>query len=330
MMLPPTSVAAGSATATSDSPTPTSTSLIPPYGSAQWNSLIGIITAIVGNVLISFALNTQRYAHIRLEREWQQKERQRKRRSASYRSVSGAKRYRDEAQGDDAANEEDPLLPAPPSRTNTGDSGALSPVEEEGGQEEPAYKQKSYLKSPYWWAGIIMMTCGEAGNFLAYGFAPASIVSPLGVVALISNCIIAPFMLKEPFRARDAIGVLVAVGGAVTVVLSASDNNPKLGPDEIWSLISTWEFETYFGITVGIIIALVIASNRFGDKNILIDLGLVGLFGKCFQTRSVLWLNTHVRQVATRRSPPKAWRPCSRTRSGAPSPFPLRTSLLLF
>ncbi|KAK7190193.1 duf803 domain membrane protein [Paraphaeosphaeria sporulosa] len=278
MMLPPTSVAAGSATATSDAPTPTSTSIIPPYGSAQWNSLIGIITAIVGNVLISFALNTQRYAHIRLEREWQQKERQRKRRSASYRSLSGAKQYRDEPQGDDAANEEDPLLPASP-RNSTGGSGSLSPVEEEGILAEPAYKQKSYLKSPYWWAGIIMMTCGEAGNFLAYGFAPASIVSPLGVVALISNCIIAPFMLKEPFRARDALGVLVAVGGAVTVVLSASDNNPKLGPDEIWSLISTWEFETYFGITVGIIIALVFASNRYGDKNILIDLGLVGLFG---------------------------------------------------
>lgn len=127
------------------------------------------------------------------------------------------------------------------------------------------------------------MTTGEAGNFLAYGFAPASIVSPLGVVALISNCIIAPFMLKEPFRKRDALGVIIAVGGAVTVVLSASDNNPKLGPDEIWDLIRRWEFETYLGITCAVIAALMVASNRFGDKNILIDLGLVGLFGEIFR-----------------------------------------------
>lgn len=287
MILPPTTVAAGPATATSDAPAPTSTSWVPPYGSEQWNSFIGIITAIVGNVLISFALNTQRYAHIRLEREWQAKERQRKRRSASYRSLNGGKPYRDEEPRaeEDAASEDDPLLPVTPSRRSTGGSRpGLSPVQEEGDGdgEEVAYKQKSYLKSPYWWAGIIMMTCGEAGNFLAYGFAPASIVSPLGVVALISNCIIAPFMLKEPFRKRDALGVLVAVGGAVTVVLSASDNNPKLGPDEIWSLISTWEFETYFGITVAVIVALVSASNKYGDKNILIDLGLVGLFGECF------------------------------------------------
>jgi hypothetical protein len=226
----------------------------------NWSSLIGIITAIVGNVLISFALNMQRYAHIRLERERVDMERRRKKRSASGTSLArlgedaGKKRMRN-------GDEREPLLAS--------DAG-----------EEGEYKQKSYLKSPYWWIGIVLMTVGEAGNFLAYGFAPASIVSPLGVVALISNCIIAPFMLKEPFRKRDALGVVIAVGGAVTVVLSASDNNPKLGPGSIWKLISTWEFETYLGVTVGLIAVLMVASNRYGEKNVLIDLGLVGLFGK--------------------------------------------------
>ncbi|KAF2823925.1 DUF803-domain-containing protein [Ophiobolus disseminans] len=241
----------------------------------KWSSLIGIITAIVGNVLISFALNMQRYAHIRLDREWQEKERQRKRRSASGTSIN---RLADEGRKRrtirDEASENDPLIAQSPRlrpSLESEDSGS-------SGQEE-AYKQTSYLKSPYWWAGIILMTVGEAGNFLAYGFAPASIVSPLGVVALISNCIIAPFMLKEPFRKRDALGVIIAVGGAVTVVLSASDNNPKLGPSEIWDLITRWEFETYLGVTVGVIAVLMVASNRYGDKNILIDLGLVGLFG---------------------------------------------------
>ncbi|KAI8940930.1 hypothetical protein NX059_002186 [Plenodomus lindquistii] len=243
--------------------------------SENWSSLIGIITAIVGNVLISFALNMQRYAHIRLDREWQEKERLRKKRSASSTSLAKLKNGKD-ARGSGSgmeARESDPLLPSRPSVEREGSEDSTG-----SGQEE-AYKQQSYLKSPYWWLGIILMTVGEAGNFLAYGFAPASIVSPLGVVALISNCIIAPFMLKEPFRKRDALGVIIAVGGAVTVVLSANDSNPKLGPDEIWHLITRWEFETYLGITVGIIIALMIASNRFGEKSVLIDLGLVGLLG---------------------------------------------------
>jgi hypothetical protein len=271
----------------------------------NWSSLIGIITAIVGNVLISFALNMQRYAHIRLDRERQEKERQRKKRSASGTSLSrlaeeGSKtdskrKYHSPRRGGDAngdtresvqggyeASENDPLIPQSPSTLPIRPS--LESEDSSSSGEEEAYKQKSYLKSPYWWAGIILMTIGEAGNFLAYGFAPASIVSPLGVVALISNCIIAPFMLKEPFRKRDALGVIIAVGGAVTVVLSASDNNPKLGPGEIWKLISTWEFETYLGITVGVIAILMVASNRYGDKNILIDLGLVGLFGRWIRT----------------------------------------------
>lgn len=240
----------------------------------SWSSLIGIITAIVGNVLISFALNTQRYAHIKLDREWQENEKQRKRRIASGTSLS---RLADGDAGKSGngsgrqSTEQDPLI----ARDDESPAASIERV----GTDEAAYKQKSYLKSPYWWLGIVLMTIGEAGNFLAYGFAPASIVSPLGVVALISNCIIAPFMLKERFRWRDAAGVVVAVGGAVTVVLSASDNNPKLGPNEIWELIKRWEFETYLGITVGVIIVLMGASNKYGEKNILVDLGLVGLFG---------------------------------------------------
>jgi hypothetical protein len=124
------------------------------------------------------------------------------------------------------------------------------------------------------------MTIGEAGNFLAYGFAPASIVSPLGVVALISNCVIAPIMLKERFRVRDFWGVVVAVAGAVTVVLSAKQQEKKLGPHEILGAITTLEFEIYMAITIVLIVILMWASPRYGSNTILIDLGLVGLFGR--------------------------------------------------
>jgi len=125
----------------------------------------------------------------------------------------------------------------------------------------------------------MLMTVGETGNFLAYGFAPASIVSPLGVVALISNCVIAPIMLKEIFRWRDFWGVVVAVAGAVTVVLSARQQEKKLGPHEVWGAITTTEFEIYMGVTFGLIGVLAWASPRYGSRTILIDLGLVGLFG---------------------------------------------------
>lgn len=303
---PPTS-----ATATV-SATPTYIPPGPRPAPENWSSLIGIVTAIVGNVLISFALNTQRYAHIRLNREWEERERDKGVGLAGNEGDGGdvavrsgrSRRGRRSKAGTDAEDgfgETEPLL-ASGSRSSSeedgeiggraGESPALSSVPPKEQTDEEG-KQKSYLRSPYWWTGIVLMTIGEAGNFLAYGFAPASIVSPLGVVALISNCIIAPVLLKEPFRKRDFFGVVVAVAGAVTVVLSASDNNPKLGPDEIWKLIGRWEFETYLAITVVCIAALTVASNRYGDKLIVIDLGLVGLYGE-FGTLVVcengLWL----------------------------------------
>ena len=268
----------------------------------KWSSLIGIVTAICGNILISFALNTQRYAHMRLSRdreEWEMKQRRQRKKKQGYGTQQeevaeqrSEANHQSQSHPDQEARhpkydkyalqepeESDPLIPSVesvPSRKSS------DPRDEDGpglGDDEDNPNEKSYLRSPIWWIGISMMTIGEAGNFLAYGFAPASIVSPLGVVALISNCLIAPFLLRERFRWRDGLGVIIAVAGCVIIVMSASQSNPKLDPDRIWGYITTWEFETYLCVTIILIIVLAWASNKFGDKTILIDLGLMGLFG---------------------------------------------------
>ncbi|KAK4569938.1 hypothetical protein LTR86_002908 [Recurvomyces mirabilis] len=305
----------------------------PPTGG--WSSLIGIVTAICGNILISFALNAQRYAHIRLSRdreEWEEEEkrkasRKRRKRRRGHGGGYGTtgmgngaaqvevaeERARVNAKGEGGgdgrqyrleeheATEEDALIPRveleqerdrkgsvdsqdtirPGTNNNNNNNRHDADDEDDDDDEDPDHhhQDKSYLRSPIWWSGIALMTLGEAGNFLAYGFAPASIVSPLGVVALVSNCMIAPLLLGEQFRWRDGLGVLIAIGGCVTVVLSASDSNPRLDPDEIWRLITQWEFETYLGVTVGIIVVLSFLSEKYGSRTILIDLGLVGLYG---------------------------------------------------
>ena len=265
-----------------------------------WSSLIGIITAIIGNILISFALNIQRYAHIRLSREQNG-------RDCSHKSRSQPEsiEYGSTAQDGDANR---PAERASSSdRVATGDRQSYDTESSEPSEQRPLLRvatsmeydatferpdeaslekrrrdglSKKYLRSPYWWAGIFLMTIGEAGNFIAYGFAPASIVSPLGVVALVSNCVIAPIMLKERFRLRDLGGVLVAIGGAVTIVLSAKQSEKKLGPDEILDAVTRWEFLLYMGLTSALMIVLMWASSRHGQRSILIDLGLVGLYGE--------------------------------------------------
>ncbi len=263
----------------------------------EWSSLIGIVTAIVGNVLISFALNLQRYAHIRLEREYhRERHGWSKSRDRGYaREVSEIAEQRaelnlhaplheelrpdDESHRDNGGSpkEHDDRMNLKFSSASPGNSGSRLQSPE---RTETVANPKSYLRSPYWWAGMLLMIIGESGNFLAYGFAPASIVSPLGVVALVCNCIIAPCLLKERFRQRDFWGVVVAVGGACTVVLSAKRSEADLGPEDLWAAITRWEFELYLGITAIVIAVLMWMSSQYGERSILIDLSLVGLFGK--------------------------------------------------
>jgi hypothetical protein len=245
----------------------------------RWSSLIGIVTAIIGNILISFALNIQRYAHIRLHDE--KARRKERAKSAAKGAQSGYGTIGREGENARNLHNDDPgngdredLLQSSfhSSGTDKSDNSSCS--------KHDTAQVQTYLKSPYWWGGIILMTVGEAGNFLAYGFAPASIVSPLGVVALISNCVIAPIMLKERFRFRDFCGVVVAVAGAVVVVLSAKTQEKKFGPHEIWGAITNLEFEIYMSVTIFLIAVFMLASPKYGNKTILIDLGLVGLFGE--------------------------------------------------
>lgn len=39
-----------------------------------------------------------------------------------------------------------------------------------------------------WWFAVILMGIGEMGNFAAYGFAPATLIAPLGCVSVIGRC----------------------------------------------------------------------------------------------------------------------------------------------
>jgi hypothetical protein len=54
-----------------------------------------------------------------------------------------------------------------------------SPVHEDIQKE---VEEGAYLRSRLWWLGQALITLGEGGNFLSYGFAPASVVAPLGTV----------------------------------------------------------------------------------------------------------------------------------------------------
>lgn len=63
---------------------------------------------------------------------------------------------------------------------------------------------KGYYRDPLWLFGLALMVLGEFGNFLSYSFAPASLVAPLGSVALVANVGLAPLIVKEVRLARPS------------------------------------------------------------------------------------------------------------------------------
>ncbi|CAO3567515.1 unnamed protein product [Mortierella alpina] len=136
-----------------------------------------------------------------------------------------------------------------------------------------------YLQSKAWWAGMTLMILGECGNFLAYGYAQASIIAPLGTVALVSNVILAPLMLREPFRSRDLLGITIAIIGTVVVVINSKENEVKLTPEAVIAALLQTQFLVYFVVCCVLVAVLASLSDSIGSEYIFIDLGIVAIFG---------------------------------------------------
>ncbi|WFD18240.1 hypothetical protein MCAP1_000439 [Malassezia caprae] len=139
----------------------------------------------------------------------------------------------------------------------------------------------SYLRSRLWWLGFTLMALGEAGNFLAYGFAPASLVSPLGAVSLLSNVVIAPTLLHEPLIALDLVGLVCAVVGALAVVCSVGPSGSKpLDPMALRAALVRPVFVAYGCAALALGLALMlVCSSPYGHRSLLAHVGVCGVFG---------------------------------------------------
>ncbi|KAI0952553.1 hypothetical protein AcV7_008314 [Taiwanofungus camphoratus] len=147
-------------------------------------------------------------------------------------------------------------------------------------QKNNSSSESDYLKSKLWWLGFLLMNIGELGNFISYAFAPASVVAPLGTFALIANCLFAPLMLKERFRKRDFFGIIVAVVGAVTVVLSTNTSDTRLDPPGLIHAMTQRVFIVYTAVYIaGAIVLSWLSEGQAGKRWVYVDVGLCALFG---------------------------------------------------
>ena len=65
------------------------------------------------------------------------------------------------------------------------------------GQARAGSGGHAYLLEPIWWAGIISMALGEIANFVAYAYAPTTLVTPLGTLSVLVTPVLSARFLQE-------------------------------------------------------------------------------------------------------------------------------------
>lgn len=171
--------------------------------------LIGACLAIGGNLLISVAMNIQKYSLSRIAAQQAQETTT----SATSSEPSSSKK------------EEKTLLVV---------------------TEASSVPPESYLRSKLWWLGITVMIIGEVGNFMAYGFGPASVVAPLGTTTVVVNAYIAIIFLGEKLRWQDVIGTYIIIVGAFLIITFSTQQDTQLTASQIRDHLLAWPFILYF------------------------------------------------------------------------------------
>ncbi|XP_066873192.1 NIPA-like protein 2 isoform X8 [Kogia breviceps] len=140
-------------------------------------------------------------------------------------------------------------------------------------QEHP----RPYFKSVLWWGGVILMAVGETGNFAAYGFAPITLIAPLGCMSVTGSAIISVMFLKENLRASDLLGMTLAFAGTYLLVNFAPNITQEISARTVQYYFVGWRFMTYGILEILIFCILLYFHKRKGIKHIVILLTLVAL-----------------------------------------------------
>jgi len=138
----------------------------------------------------------------------------------------------------------------------------------------------SYLMEPLWWVGMITMIVGEVANFVAYAFAPAVLVTPLGALSIIVSAVLAHFILNERLHALGVLGCVMCIAGSVVIVIHAPQEQEITSVREIWNMATQPAFLLYVASVIVIVFVLVFYfSPLYGQSNVLIYTAICSLMG---------------------------------------------------
>ncbi|KAM0869552.1 hypothetical protein ACQ4PT_040608 [Festuca glaucescens] len=138
----------------------------------------------------------------------------------------------------------------------------------------------SYLYEPLWWVGMITMVIGEVANFVAYAFAPAILVTPLGALSIIISAVLAHIMLREKLHIFGILGCVLCVVGSITIVLHAPPERQIESVTEVWGLATEPAFMCYVAVVLALVAVLVCKFvPLYGQTHVMVYIGVCSLVG---------------------------------------------------
>ncbi|RWW82352.1 hypothetical protein BHE74_00009183 [Ensete ventricosum] len=124
------------------------------------------------------------------------------------------------------------------------------------------------------------MIVGEVANFVAYAFAPAVLVTPLGALSIIVSAVLAHFILQEKLPALGILGCVMCIAGSVVIVIHAPEERAITSVQEIWNMATQTAFLLYVASVIVIVFVLVFHfAPLYGNSNVLIFTGICSLMG---------------------------------------------------
>nr|XP_056716191.1 magnesium transporter NIPA4 [Euleptes europaea] len=152
-----------------------------------------------------------------------------------------------------------------------------------------------YLKDWLWWAGLLTMGGGEAANFAAYAFAPATIVTPLGALSVLISSILSSYLLGERLNLLGKLGCMLSIVGSTVLVIHAPEEEEVTNLSEMFSKLKEPGFLVYAGILlVACLVLIFFVAPRYGQTNILIYLTICSVIG-AFSVSSVKGLGIAIK-----------------------------------
>jgi drug/metabolite transporter (DMT)-like permease len=125
-----------------------------------------------------------------------------------------------------------------------------------------------------------IVVLGECSNFLAYGFSPAIIVTPLGAISVVVGAVLSKFVLGERITFTGVCGILLCVIGSLIIVLHGPPETASETIPEFFEYVVHPLFLSYSFLCLLLVIYIIIKLEPvYGSTQPAVYLTLVSIGG---------------------------------------------------